>query len=250
MLIPGSGAEIRLQSGGESMKPNLPVLALLGSLLPAAAGSSENPTAPVHSLASELLGRPHALVRPELRLVWVDPTSAAPFAYAGMSGEVRSILGAAGVDVVWDKRAAGPLATGEMAVILLNAESARVGLRPHVMGCVGKGDGRSALWVNLSTVARALGLDARSHVAWSGRERLQVATALGRVVAHEVVHAVAPQLSHTTGGLLSTTLNRSHLVHQRLLLDGDSAEGFRQGIRLRETALSAEGPALVLARSR
>jgi hypothetical protein len=228
------------------MKPNLPVLALLGSLLSAAAGSSETPTAPVHSPASELLGRPHLLMRPQLRLVWVDPTSAAPFAYAGMNQEVRSILGAAGVDVVWDKRAAGALATGEMAVIVLNAESARVGLRPHVMGCVGKGDRRSALWVNLSTVARVLGLDARSHVTWSGRERLQVATALGRVVAHEVVHVVAPQLPHATRGLLSATLNRYHLVYQRPLLDGDSVDGFLRGIRLRDTTLAADGPALVL----
>src|SRR5688500_9696156 len=140
------------------MHTNLPVVALLGSLLPAAAGSAENPPAPPRSPASVLLGRPHPLVRPQLRLVWVDPTSAAPFAYAGMSREVRSILGAAGVDVVWDKRVGAVLATGEMAVIVLNAESARVGLRPHVMGCVGKGEGRSALWVNLSTVAWVLGL--------------------------------------------------------------------------------------------
>jgi hypothetical protein len=232
------------------MKPNLPVLALLGSLLPAAAGSSENPTASVPSPASELLGRPQPFVRPRLRLVWIDPTSAAPFAYAGMGREVQSILGAAGVDVVWDKRAAGPLAAGEMAVIVLNAEPARVALRPHVMGCVIKGEARSALWVNLTSVARVLGLDAHARIAWSGRERQQVATALGRVVAHEVVHAVTPQLSHTTRGLLSNTLNRSHLVHQSLLLDGDSADVFLRGIWLRDATLPAEGPALVLARSR
>jgi len=229
MLIPESGAQIRLQTRGEAMSANLPVLVLLGSLLPAAAGSS-----------------PQASVRPLLRLVWVDPTSAAPFAYDGMGREVRSILRAAGVDVVWDKGTTGPLATGEMAVILLHGEPARVGLRQHVMGCVAKGDGRSTLWVSLTTVARTIGLDARSRTAWSGRERLQVATALGRVVAHEIVHALAPQLPHATQGLLSATLSRSHLVHQRLLLDGDSADGFLRGIRLRDNILPADGPALAL----
>jgi hypothetical protein len=104
--------------------------------------------------------------------------------------------------------------------------------------------------VNLTSVARVLGLDAHARIAWSGRERQQVATALGRVVAHEVVHAVTPQLSHTTRGLLSNTLNRSHLVHQSLLLDGDSADVFLRGIWLRDATLPAEGPALVLARSR
>ena len=230
ILIPGSRAEIRLQLGGESMRPNLPVLALLGSLLPAAAGSSENPPPPAPAPASELLGSPQPLMRPRLRLVWVDPTSAAPFAYAAMSREVRSILGAAGVDVVWDKKPAGRLlSSGDLAVILLNGEPARVGLRPDVMGCVTKGEGSSALWVNLTSVARVLGLDPRARNAWSALERHQVATALGRVIAHEIVHALAPQLPHATQGLLSATLGRSHLVHQRLRLDGDSADGFLRG---------------------
>jgi hypothetical protein len=219
------------------MKANLPVLVMLGFLLPAAAGSSENP-----SVAS---ARP----RPHLRLVWFDPASAAPFAYAGVSGEVRSILGAAGVDVVWDKGAAGPLAPGEIAVILLNAEPARVGLRPYVMGCAIKGYERSVLWVNLTTVAQVLGLDARSHIAWSGRERHDVAAALGRVVAHEIVHLVAPELPHATQGLLNATLDRYHLVYQRLRLDGDSADGFLRGMRLRDASRPSDAPALVLSRS-
>ena len=89
------------------------------------------------------------------------------------------------------------------------------------------------------------------HVlAWSGRERQQIATALGRVVAHEVVHALAPLQPHATQGLLSATLNRSHLVHHRLLLDGDSADGFLRGMRIRDTTLPPEGPALVLSSSR
>ena len=162
---------------------------------------------------------------------------------------MRSILGAAGVDVVWDKGATGPLAPGAIAVILLNAEPARVALRPGVMGCVIKGDGPSVLWVNLTTVARVLGLDARSHVAWSGRERQQVATALGRVVAHEIVHLIAPQLPHATQGLLSTVLHRYHLVYQRLRLDGESADGFLLATRLRDTSRPADAAAPLLSRS-
>jgi hypothetical protein len=206
------------------MKTSLPVLVMLGFLFPTAAGSSENPSVAF------------ARARPHLRLVWFDPASAAPFAYSGVVGEVRSILGAAGVDVVWHKGAAGPLAPGEIAVILLSAEPARVALRPGVMGCVVKGDGRSVLWVSLTTVVRVLGLDARSRLAWSGRERQEAATALGRVVAHEIVHLVAPQLPHATQGLLSAMLNRYDLVYQRLRLDGDSADAFLRGMRLRDAS--------------
>jgi hypothetical protein len=224
--------------GGDSMKANLPVLVMLGFLLPAAAGSSENPSSVAFARA-----------RPHLRLVWFDPSSAAPLAYSGVGGEVRSILGAAGVDVVWQKGAADPLAPGEIAVILLDAEPGRVAMRPDVMGCVIKGDRPSVLWVNLTTVARMLGLDASSRIAWSGRERQQVATALGRVVAHEIVHVIAPQLPHATEGLLSATLDRHHLVYQRLRLDGDSADGFLRSIRLRDTARPDHEPAVVLSRS-
>jgi hypothetical protein len=220
------------------MKANLPVLVMLGLLLAAATGSSEN-------ASSVAFARP----RPHLRLVWFDPASAAPFAYSGVSGEVRSILGAAGVDVVWEEGTAGPLAPGAIAVILLNAEPARVALRPYVMGCAVKGEGRSVLWVNLTTVARMLGLDPRSHVAWSGRERRDVATALGRVAAHEIVHVVAPELPHARQGLLSATLDRYHLVYQRLRLDADSADGFLRGMRLRDTSRPADAPTLVLSRS-
>lgn len=219
------------------MKANLPVVVVLGLLLPAAAGSSEN-------ASSIAFARP----RPQLRLVWFDQTAAAPFAYAGVGGEVRSILGAAGVDVVWDKGTAGPLAPGGIAVILLNAEPARVALRPYVMGCAIKGDGRSVLWVNLTTVARVLGLDARLHLAWSGRERHDVMTALGRVVAHEIVHVVAPELPHATQGLLSAMLDRHQLVHQRLRLDDDSADGFLRSIRLRDASRPGDA-AFVLSRS-
>ena len=209
------------------MRANLPVLVLLGSLLPVATGSAE-------------------IARPRLRLVWIDPTGAAPFAYAGMSWEVQSILGATGVDAVWDKRAPGFVAAGEMAVIVVSAEPARVGLRPHVMGCVTKGGTRSVLWVNLMTVAQVLGLDAGSRFSWSNRQRQQVATALGRVIAHEIVHAIAPELPHAARGLLSATLTASQLVHQRLLLDDDSAGGFRRDVLLRDAVPPADGPALAL----
>jgi hypothetical protein len=204
------------------MRAKLPVLVLMCSLLPVAMGSADD-------------------ARPRLRLVWIDPTAAASFAYAGVRGEVQSILRAAGVDAEWDKRPAGFVAAGDIAVIVLDAEPARVALRPNVMGCVIKGDGRSVLWVNLATVAQVLGLHAASRSSWSGEQRQQVATALGRVVAHEVVHAIAPELPHAARGLLSATLTASQLVHQRLRLDADSAGGFRQKVLLRRPL---EGPEL------
>jgi hypothetical protein len=69
------------------------------------------------------------------------------------------------------------------------------------------------------------------------------------VVAHEIVHVVAPELPHATQGLLSATLDRYQLVYQRLRLDGDSTDGFLRGLRLRDTSRPADAPTLVLSRS-
>jgi hypothetical protein len=61
---------------------------------------------------------------------------------------------------------------------------------------------------------------------------------LGRVVAHEVVHAIAPTLPHARQGLPKTELTRANLVASRLDLDPDSAAGFLRAVELRgqETA--------------
>ena len=60
------------------MTANLPVLVMLGFLLPTAARPSEDPSV--------------AFARPRLRLVWFDPASAAPFAYAGGAAGLSRLM--------------------------------------------------------------------------------------------------------------------------------------------------------------
>lgn len=58
----------------------------------------------------------------------------------------------------------------------------------------------------------------------------QEGRALGRVLAHELVHALAPQLPHASAGLMAPRLRSSHLLAPRIQLDDASAEALRQGV--------------------
>jgi hypothetical protein len=82
-----------------------------------------------------------------------------------------------------------------------------------------------AVWVFLSSVRWTLG-----HPVPGGplnpRQEREVALALARVVAHEVVHAIAPDEPHSQGGLLNHSLNRAFLLGPRSRLTGPCARAF------------------------
>jgi hypothetical protein len=175
-------------------------------------------------------------VRPELRLIWADPTSAAIGLRAGVEAEATSILEELGVNVTWEEESSLPTEPGPIRIILLDGKEGRPGVAPHVMGCALKGVS-SAAWVYVGAVARALNFDGPPF-RWSGSRRLQMMTALGRVVAHELVHVVAPELPHAPHGLLSTRLRSWDLTgHHRPRLDPRSARGFLRGCARRTQQL-------------
>ena len=59
-------------------------------------------------------------------------------------------------------------------------------------------------------------LSGRRQLPQSESSRFQVIT---RVVAHEIVHAIAPEHGHDTGGLLAPKLRRHSLTSRQLDLD-------------------------------
>jgi hypothetical protein len=69
-------------------------------------------------------------------------------------------------------------------------------------------------------------------------DRKRLAKALGRVVVHELVHRVAPDLPHADSGVMQADLGGSDLMRGRLPLD----DGSRSAVlaALREARLVAE----------
>jgi hypothetical protein len=66
-------------------------------------------------------------------------------------------------------------------------------------------------------------------IAPSDRKRL--AKALGRVVVHELVHRIAPELPHARSGLMREDLGASFLTRRSVSLDEASAAAVLSALR-------------------
>ena len=76
------------------------------------------------------------------------------------------------------------------------------------MACVQPGpDSQRAAWILVPQVRASLGLPAE-RVAGEGPI---LGRALARVMAHELIHLLAPELPHAPAGLMKATLSRDFL---------------------------------------
>ena len=60
------------------------------------------------------------------------------------------------------------------------------------------------------------------------------AKAIGRVAAHEIVHALTPQVPHSQGGLMMARLSREALCSDRLRMSSREARVFTGALTLRD----------------
>ncbi|MGH9333110.1 MAG: hypothetical protein ACRD21_05105, partial [Vicinamibacteria bacterium] len=90
-------------------------------------------------------------------------------------------------------------------VILLPKEGGRFGVPPNAMAAaLGERGEKYTIFVFLSGVRRTLGHRGES----SPRQLAELSLALARIVAHEVVHVLAPERGHADSGLMSGALER------------------------------------------
>lgn len=192
----------------------------------ASAGAAELPRLPASRL-------------PALQLVWFDTTLTFTAAATDvLAAEVRRIFKALGVDVAF--RVAAPDSTygdgpvPEIPIVLLK-EDPIVGRRSsHVMGLVvRRQEPNRVVWAFLENVRWTLreGRDRELPAAGQGRD---LGLALGRVVAHEVIHAIAPDEPHARNGLMSHAMNRTFLLSEKPPLDGRCARAFLTGLAARK----------------
>ena len=153
-------------------------------------------------------------------LHWVDVGGAVPFAYDTASAELSAVLGGHGVCA--DVARASPNAVragGAIGVILLPSLGA-AGAGQRVMGAMRRGGQQTAsIWVYFDEVASTLGLRGRAPQAWTPAERSRFARALGRVAAHEVIHALLPARPHDAFGLMAPSLGHDELTAPTLAAD-------------------------------
>lgn len=161
---------------------------------------------------------------PSIRITWADPGSVVRDP-ARVAEEVGRILGAIGVGVHWRAMGDTPpdLSMLGVIVVLRGDEPGSMGLAGNVMGASPRGAPRKGVYV-FPAVARSVGLRPASLMVVSPR----LPRALARVVAHEVIHALAPSIPHADSGLLRGHLVSAALDKTELILDPDSAHTFRR----------------------
>lgn len=178
---------------------------------------------------------------PRIDLTWIDPTNALPDAVADVVEEVALIFEPLGLAVAC--RSVGPgelIPPSPLRVILLDDDRGRADGR--VMGLTPRDpDGTHALWVLLPNIKRALGLDPERRRPLGRGDALRLARAIGRVVAHEVVHVLAPGLRHAGRGLMAESLGRTALVGARPLLDPESVRAVLAAYGVDERRASKPG---------
>jgi hypothetical protein len=177
---------------------------------------------------------------PTVTLVLCDVGGRSRFDGPALRREVETLLSGAGLVVRWREVQAG---TGfdshpdEMLVVLLPSEM-RNPARERVLGLV-IGDHRfpSPIWVSVPNVRFLLGVSPTDE----GRAGV-LSTALGRVIAHEVVHAFVPDRPHDPGGLMGRAVNRSQLTSGDGRLDEACLQAVARALADPELRRHVSGP--------
>jgi hypothetical protein len=160
---------------------------------------------------------------PPLRLLWIDTTEKLPFAYATLVDASTRALAPIGVSVTWERVSIKGEAPEGLRVLLLPRAPARG--TQGAMGHVKRQETPvTDVYVFLASVAEALRLDPGDPNEWRALERQELGRALGRVVAHEVVHVLRPGLPHAAQGLFAATLARRDLLTRAPLWDPATVE--------------------------
>jgi hypothetical protein len=149
-----------------------------------------------------------------------------------MITELNRLLAAADTRVEWRWAAPGTeTAPDELRVVFLDSPARGTLAGYPVLGTTATGHSGPPpiVWIHTPSVARVLGLRAESLRNSFFAER-SLGVALGRVVAHELVHALAPEVPHGTG-LMAPGLRPQALLGPPLVFDARSATTFGAAAR-------------------
>jgi hypothetical protein len=170
-----------------------------------------------------------------LTLVWFDVQNQLPEGFPTMASEVRAIFEEIGVRVAWRQARPGDTfgegAQREIAVIGLAEDTSAARRERAILGLVVReAEPIRALWTFVGSIRRTLGIDAAEGAPPGPVEASLLARALARVIAHEVVHALAPDHPHAGAGLMKHALSRAVLLGPRRPLGAECARSVQTAL--------------------
>ena len=162
---------------------------------------------------------------PTLTLVWHD--SAHLFPAVGLrrlGDEMEALFRENGLAVTFHAASENEdlrtIPEPRVNAIVLPGEDWRFGLPPNTMAAAyGERGEKYSIFVFYPGVRRTLG---HRESQLSPRHVAELTRALARIVAHEVVHVLAPERGHADSGLMSGRLTREALLADAIDLDGSS----------------------------
>jgi hypothetical protein len=171
-----------------------------------------------------------------LTVIWTDMVHCAADRRA-VEAEVAAALEPLRVTVGWKTRRPAQATSPDSVrvVVLLSRKSA---LDPATMGSSNPGSPSPTIWVQYDNVLRAL--------AMGDGERADPATlgvAVGRVIAHELVHLLAPGRKHDRTGLFAPQLGARALLSRGTRLSPSFVRWYRTREAGTRTALARPAPA-------
>ncbi|HSF19036.1 MAG TPA: hypothetical protein VLK65_26155 [Vicinamibacteria bacterium] len=165
-----------------------------------------------------------AVTQPAIHLVWYDPYSLVPAGFLESIGnEVETLFERNGIKVRMyfaQRGDADALPRRRINVIVSPTEGHHFGLADDSMAAaVGVRSSGYSIFLFHPSVRRTLG---HQTTRSSPRQLAELSIAIGRIVAHELVHVLVPERGHTSSGLMSRRLTRKHLTGKTLSLDAAS----------------------------
>jgi hypothetical protein len=185
---------------------------------------------------------------PAARLVWMDPASAALGTEAVVRPEVTRLLREMGVAGSWRKGGPHEIAQpGELRVIFLDRPSATEHGVPVLGATPTSFLADRFVWVHVPSVRAAAGVSSlRAGPSLDPHSARRLGIAMARVIAHEVVHALAPAVPHGTG-LMASRLDRRTLTAPSIKVDPEVGLALRRALALPQAAGAAAASDAVLA---
>ncbi len=174
---------------------------------------------------------------PRLLVVWHDAHRLYPGTHGGVASEVASLFGPLELEMHWQKAKRYDPRLDERTVLVRivltpsDPSGPGWGLGEDVMGAVLPGDGRArSVYIFYNTLVRGLKMKSQEGRHPDLNERKLLTKALGRVVAHEMIHAVAPTVGHEKRGLMRRGVTRSFLARNDVVVSRPVEQAFLAGV--------------------
>jgi hypothetical protein len=165
-----------------------------------------------------------------LRAAFVDMAGLRALTFRILQPELQSMLEPTQVKLQGHRiDAAAESDRRELRIVFLDSTGLGADDGKSILGSTSLAAPVPTIWVYYPNVVRALGFDLES-VSSSIREQRLLGVALARVLTHEIVHAVAPEVPHSSSGLMAIRWSTGKLGFRSMRLEERLAETIRSGV--------------------